>query len=117
IKDYPVKIFYGDIAEIIPLSAIYVSVCSATIRMAISCGIPVINYDLYRYEYDDYVDLKGVITVYNRAEFSSILEKLAKEPGFYAQIKEAQLRDSEKWGQLDGMAGRNLLNEINLLWA
>ncbi|AMP91781.1 TPA: hypothetical protein I8Y86_002523 [Legionella pneumophila] len=117
IKDYPVKIFYGDIAEIIPLSAIYVSVCSATIRMAISCGIPVINYDLYRYEYDDYDDLKGVITVYNRAEFSSILEKLAKEPGFYAQIKEAQLRDSEKWGQLDGKAGRNLLNEINLLWA
>ncbi|HHX3463861.1 TPA: hypothetical protein ACU9OW_002129 [Legionella pneumophila] len=115
IKDYPVKIFYGDIAEIIPLSAIYVSVCSATIRMAISCGIPVINYDLYQYEYDDYNNLEGVVTVYNRAEFSSILEKLAKVPGFYQQIKEAQLRDSKKWGQLDGNAGRNLLKEINLL--
>lgn len=53
--------------------------------------------------------------MYDRAEFSSILEKLAKVPGFYQQIKEAQLRDSKKWGQLDGNAGRNLLKEINLL--
>ncbi|KGP63654.1 hypothetical protein EP47_03270 [Legionella norrlandica] len=117
INNYPVKVFYGDIVEIIPLSAMFVATCSATIRMAISCGIPVINYDVYQYQYDDYANLGGVITVFNRAEFSSTLQKLAKETSFYEQIKAAQLKDSSKWGALDGKAGQNLLNEINLLFA
>ncbi|HHZ4586017.1 TPA: hypothetical protein ACWCZZ_002942, partial [Legionella pneumophila] len=117
IKEYPVKVFYGDIAEIIPLSSIYIAVCSATIRMAISCGIPVINYDLYQYRYDDYTDLDGVVTVFQCSEFSATLEKLVNEEVFYEQVKKAQLKDSSKWGALDGKAGQNLLNEINLLFA
>ncbi|HAU1872650.1 TPA: hypothetical protein JBJ80_15380, partial [Legionella pneumophila] len=116
IKEYPVKVFYGDIAEIIPLSSIYVAICSATIRMAISCGIPVINYDLYQYRYDDYTGLNGVITVFQCSEFSAILDKLVNEGNFYGQVKKAQHKDSGKWGELDGKAGQNLLNEINMLF-
>ncbi|HBC0466107.1 TPA: hypothetical protein I8Y90_000115 [Legionella pneumophila] len=116
ISDYPVKVFYGDVAEIIPLSSVYVATCSATIRMAITCGIPVINYDLYQYRYDDYDDLKGVITVFSRIEFASTLKKLIKEANYYEEIRAAQLKDSTKWGLLDGKAGENLLSEINLLF-
>ncbi|HAT8179975.1 TPA: hypothetical protein JA361_11045 [Legionella pneumophila] len=116
ISDYPIKVFYGDVAEIIPLSSIYVATCSATIRMAITCGIPVINYDLYQYRYDDYDNLKGVITLFSRIEFSNTLKKLVKESNFYEEIQAAQLKDSTKWGLLDGKSGENLLSEINLLF-
>ncbi|MFO2977058.1 hypothetical protein SCO70_05800 [Legionella pneumophila serogroup 3] len=117
ISDYPVKIYTGNIAEIIPLSSIFVASCSATIRMAISCGIPVVNYDLYHYNYDDYQNIKGVLTMNSKFEFSSILNKLITESGFFEIIKTAQLYDSEKWGVLDGKSGENLLNEIDLLFA
>lgn len=117
INDYPVKIFYGDVAEIIPLSSVYVATCSATIRMAITCGIPVINYDLYQYRYDDYNNLEGVITVFKRIEFSNTLKKLIKETTYYDEVQLAQLKDSTKWGLLDGKSGENLLSEINLLFA
>ncbi|HAT5918458.1 TPA: hypothetical protein ACG3NF_001717 [Legionella pneumophila] len=117
ISDYPVKIYTGNIAEIIPLSSIFVASCSATIRMAISCGIPVVNYDLYHYNYDDYQNIKGVLTMNSKLEFSSILNKLTTESGFFEKIKTAQLYDSEKWGVLDGKSGENLLNEIDLLFA
>ncbi|KTD47600.1 hypothetical protein [Legionella quateirensis] len=116
INDYPVTIFNGDIAEVIPLSAIYVATCSATIRMAVSCGIPVINYDLYRYRYDDYNQLEGVLTLFDRDEFSVQLQKLIVEKMFYKQLQLAQIKDSNKWGTLDGKAGINLLSEIDLLF-
>ncbi|ASQ46406.1 hypothetical protein [Legionella clemsonensis] len=117
INTYPVKIFYGDIAEVIPLSAIFIAVGSATIRMAITCGVPVINYDLYRYRYDDYDNLKGVLTIFDKNEFVLTLEKLANQIEFYEEIKMAQIEKSDVWGRLDGQAGKNLLSEIDLLFA
>ncbi|HAT1800141.1 hypothetical protein OQI98_03785 [Legionella pneumophila] len=117
ISDYPVKVYTGNIAEIIPLSSIFVASCSATIRMAISCGIPVVNYDLYHYNYDDYQNIKGVLTMSSKLEFSSILNKLTTESDFFEKIKTAQLCDSENWGVLDGKSGENLLHEIDLLFA
>ncbi|RUR20249.1 hypothetical protein ELY21_01650 [Legionella sp. km535] len=116
INEYPITIFKGDIAEVIPLSSIYVATCSATIRMAVSCGIPVINYDLYRYRYDDYNQLDGVLTLFDRDEFSTQLRHLLVEKEFYKQLQSAQIKDSNKWGTLDGKAGANLLNEIDLLF-
>ncbi|HAT5044131.1 TPA: hypothetical protein I9760_002372 [Legionella pneumophila] len=53
----------------------------------------------------------------SKFEFSSILNKLITESGFFEIIKTAQLSDSEKWGVLDGKSGENLLNEIDLLFA
>lgn len=113
ISQYPIKIFTGDIAEVIPLSNIFIAVCSATIRMAISCGIPVLNYDLYHYNYDDYVNLNGVITIANQKQFLMVLENLCSNKEFYNQIKNAQVIQSKQWGQLDGTSGKKLLNEIN----
>src|SRR5262249_53148032 len=38
-----------DTAELIPLCDLYVAALSATIRWAIACGRPVVNYDVYGY--------------------------------------------------------------------
>ncbi|HFL3368717.1 TPA: hypothetical protein ACG3NM_003045, partial [Legionella pneumophila] len=62
-------------------------------------------------------NIKGVLTMSSKLEFSLILNKLTTESGFFEKIKTAQLYDSEKWGVLDGKSGENLLNEIDLLFA
>jgi hypothetical protein len=116
LSEYPVKLFQGDIAEVIPLSFLYVAVCSATIRMALVCGIPVVNYDVYQYHYDDYDDLDGVLTMQKKGDFKKALSQLCCESGFYEKIQSAQQSQSSQWGVLDGKAGEKLLQEIDLLF-
>ncbi len=36
--------------SLVPLCSLYVASVSATIRWAIACGKPVVNYDVYRFE-------------------------------------------------------------------
>ena len=47
--------------QLVPLADVYVASISATIRWALALGIPVINYDCYRYRYDDYKDAPGML--------------------------------------------------------
>lgn len=42
---------YDDTACMVPLCDLYVAAVSATIRWAIACGKPVVNYDVYQYGY------------------------------------------------------------------
>ena len=43
-----------DTALLIPLCDIYIAFASATIRWAITAGKPVLNYDIFQYNYEDY---------------------------------------------------------------
>lgn len=115
INEYPVTISNNNITDLIPLCSVYLASCSATIRMAISCAIPVINYDLYRYNYDDYTSVTGVITMTEKDAFAECMYKMMQDCNYYDEIKSAQLMESEKWGKPDGMAGAKLLKEIDLL--
>ena len=49
-----IKISIEPMASLIPLCDLYVASISATIRWAISSGIPVLNYDTYRLRYTDF---------------------------------------------------------------
>lgn len=116
LNEYPVKISSKNIAQLVPLSSLYIASCSATIRMAISCGIPVINYDLYKYNYDDYIGAIGVVTMTDKIAFIEQLQALALNKTYYQQIKTAQENQSEQWGKLDGKVGETLLAEIDKLF-
>ena len=54
IRPLGLTIVEDDTASLVPLCDIYVASVSATIRWAIACGKPVVNYDVYRYRYVDY---------------------------------------------------------------
>lgn len=115
INDYPVYICDKNIAELVPLCSIFVASCSATIRMAISCAIPVLNYDLYNYNYDDYRAAPGVLTFSGKEEFSKQLNQLSTDSAYYNQVKSLQVETSEFWGIPDGKSGEILLKEIDSL--
>lgn len=111
------KISQSNIASLIPLSAIYIASCSATIRMAVACGIPVLNYDLYRYRYDDYKGIKAVITVESKADFERHFKYLTQDPEYYGMMRDHQKKASQYWGRVDGKSGERMLNLFDALLA
>jgi hypothetical protein len=62
-EDSCIKLTWQPTAELIPLCDLYVASISATIRWAVACGIPTVNYDTFRYRYADYDSAAGVIGV------------------------------------------------------
>ncbi len=60
-------VFTRPTEELVPLADVFVASISATIRWALALGIPVINYDCYRYRYDDYRGAQGMVLVDDRA--------------------------------------------------
>ncbi len=82
---------------------------SSTIRWAIACGKPVINYDVYRYQYTDYLDVKAVVATEEKDEFLELLRRMTGEAGFYRGMVGHQVACAKKWGQLDGQVGARLL--------
>lgn len=106
---FDVKICRQNIAELLPLCDLYVANISATIRWAIACGVPVLNYDLYRWGFHDYDQAGGVITLDRQNAFINMLTRLTTDKEFYSGVHERQRHSSASWGMLDGRSGERLV--------
>jgi hypothetical protein len=107
------RITEEDTAHLVPLCDLYVASVSATIRWAIACGKPVVNYDVYRLNYDDYKGLLGVITVSEKQAFVDIIQTLTDDPERLAAATAAQEAVREQWGCLDGQSRVRLLKLLD----
>ena len=92
-------ICWDDTATLVPLCDLYVASISATIRWAIACGKPVVNYDVFQYRFDDYDGVPGNILVNDIASFRQALSELAANPERLAALAS---------GAVDGRAGLGL---------
>lgn len=101
--------------ELLVISDIYIASISSTIKWAISLGIPVINYDVYKLRYNDYISAEGVLTVESKAAFKKALKKLTQDLKYYEDIKEKQISVSNEWGIIDGSFTPQLIHLINNL--
>ena len=88
IEKWGVKISKRDVSQLIAMSDIYLACVSATIRLAVACGIPVINYDVFRFRYDDYVGIEGVFAVEERDDFVAKLQELTSNENSLKPAKE-----------------------------
>jgi hypothetical protein len=106
VEELGAKVAKVDVARLIPACDVYVASASATIRMAIACGKPVINYDVYRYRYTDYDGVRSVFTMTSFDDYRATVERLAVD-------RRAAVDDAEtvmaRWGRLDGRAGERML--------
>lgn len=95
-------------AHLVPLSDLFIAFASATIRWAIACGVPTINYDVFHYGYGDFEMAKGVRTVADAEDFISALQQM--EPGCekYREAKECTEADATYWGMLDGRCAERI---------
>lgn len=103
-SDYGAILAEESLAEYLPLADLYVASISATIQWAIACGIPVVNYDVYRYRYTDYVGLAGVLPAETPEEYVAHLSKMIQDSDFRFARSKDQQEVSHRWGGLDGRA-------------
>lgn len=97
------------IEQLVPMADIYIAVASATIRLGISCGIPVINFDAYQYDYDDYKGLDGVCEAKTKEQFNVFINLLNNNSSYYSKTKSAQEETANRFCQIDGRAGERLV--------
>jgi len=109
IEKFGVKIARAPTYQLIPLCDIFVASISSTIQWAIACGKPVVNYDVYRYRYSDYLNVDGVINIEDKSDFVNTLQRLTSDTNYYAEKAVRQSVHANKWGCLDGMAGDRLI--------
>ena len=103
-----IRVVKDDTASLLPLCDVYVASVSSTIRWAIACGIPVINYDVFRFRYRDFNDAAGVVRLEERDAFVATLKRIDEEPDYLARLSCAQQSCRHQWGHLDGRSTERL---------
>lgn len=106
-----------DTAALIPLADLYVATISATIRWAIACGVPVINYDIGRTDYPDFDGVEGVVKVQSEAGLKSILAKVATDVDYLEGLKRVQRETADDWSEMDGRSGERIVALLEKLAA
>jgi len=109
--DMGCDIIHGPTIDYISLFDFYIASISATIQWAILSGIPVLNHDIYRYDYDDYQGVEGVLYTADNDGFKTLLEKF-KDLSFLEHMTEIQKKSSSDWGVLDGKGGERIVSYI-----
>lgn len=115
LKGMGVVIVDRPVETLVPLADLFVASASATIRWAICAGVPVINYDVYRYRYDDYRDCPGVVEVDKPEAYRAALLRLLTEPDAWEARKKLQDREARYLFKVDGHASERLLTLVNSL--
>jgi hypothetical protein len=101
-----------EIVDLISLCDVYAAYASATIRLAIACGTPVIHYDCHRFHYSDYLGVPGVLTTYDLPGFRRALQELA-DPQAREALASRQRQFAAQSNILDGRAGERMLALVN----
>jgi hypothetical protein len=117
VEDWGVKISRRDTVTLIALCTMFVAATSATIRWAIACGIPVLNYDVYRVGWTDFDSATGVVRVETREAFAAAVRRLTGDAPYFADLQARQQRDAPQWGRLDGGNGVRILRCFDELMA
>ncbi|MBV6410848.1 MAG: hypothetical protein LC123_14205 [Burkholderiales bacterium] len=89
------------IIPLIPQCDIMLTTFSSTIRWAIACGKPVLNYNMYGYRCHDYDNVDGVITSPHLEEIRRNFVRLTND-GIYSEVALRQKEDGKQWGMIDG---------------
>lgn len=108
-----VKLAAQPLSHLVPLADLYVACVSTTLRWAISCGIPAINYDAYDLRYDDFANIKGIVSVNCRADFTATLQNLTQSPSALENLQRHQKQAAPFWGRLDGHSTERILTVID----
>jgi hypothetical protein len=87
--------------EYLPLADLFVASISATIQWAITCEVPVLNYDVYQYDYDEYKYVEGVVYSNSKSEFNKSI-KFYNDLDNLNLLRVLQKNRAHEWGIIDG---------------
>lgn len=98
---------------LIPKHDIYISYFSSTIRWALACGKPVVNYDAYRLGLDVYASAPAFFNVSAADQFKRQVAFLTSSLEGFAKASSDQASVAKRWGMVDGQCMSRILAEID----
>lgn len=99
--------------EVLPLADLYITAGSSTVRWAIACRIPVLDYDFYNLG-NHLGDVARVVKANSKRDFENKLDLIFKGALFYKDLEECS-DDARFFGLLDGYACDRISLHINEL--
>lgn len=109
LESHNVKISKLSIVDVIPLCDVFVASVSSTIRWAIACSKPVVNYDVYLYRYVDFSGVKGVVYLDLSKQFLKTILKINNDKNYLEFLNKEIQTEASYWGTLDGHEGSRIL--------
>jgi hypothetical protein len=97
-----------DILQWIPLCDLFVHCGSSTVRWALACGKPTIDYDVYEFGMACFADLEGSDYTTDYDVFRRDVESFVSDPVRRAEVEARQRRIAPLWGDLDGRSSDRL---------
>ena len=91
---------------------LFVAVVSSTIFLALAAGVPVVNFDVYKFRYTMYDFAKACLTVNTAHEYSQAIDKLGKEDEFVA-LKKTAIAEKNIFGNCDGKSKENIVRLLS----
>ena len=89
-------------AQLVALSDRFIAFASSTIRWAVCCGVPVINYDVFSYDFQEYKNTIGIFDVKTNRQLSLLASKLSFGSAFYQETKTRIDSDTRTTDMFDG---------------
>lgn len=104
-KKYGIRLqsFSESTIEVLPLADLYVTSVSSTMRWALSCSIPVIDYDFYDFG-NPLANISGVTQISTKSEFVEFIDHLVADGVDSAFLKPIGTEASNAMGRIDGKA-------------
>ena len=99
-------------ASLVPMADVFIAFASATIRWAIACGIPTVNYDVFHYGYGDFAAARGVTSVQGSRDFQSLVQSLTPGSQVLDTMTKSAALDSSHWSLMDGGSLHRIEHEI-----
>lgn len=109
IRDTGVVLIETTVADLLPLADMYIASVSSTIKWALACGIPVINYDCFGYGYSDFEGVPQVENVNDENSYRELLHRLSSTEE-QITFKKLAKNNANHWGGIDGMALSRLVD-------
>ena len=112
LEPFGIKSTTAPTASLVPLADLFIAFASATIRWAIACGIPTVNFDVFHYGYGDFTAARGVTPVDGGAEFRDLVRSLTPDSAAQRALAAHAGEDSAHWSQMDGRGVERIEHEI-----
>lgn len=105
---YHIKSAEEDTVELIGMGDAYIASVSSTIRWALALGLPIINYDIYDYNYGDFDSAQNYDLVVTMDQFKDAFRKVHKQ--LVDSKKQASYSFQKDFAILDGKAHQRILD-------
>lgn len=115
LSDLGVNVSEEYVVSLIAKHDVFTTYFSSTIRWALSCGIPVINYDAYHLNLSTYDTAPGFLNAKNFEQYCQMFMDITSNDEMYVDLSKKQIANAPEWGGLDGKNTKRVFEEVDRL--